>query len=132
LPRIIEGVEQIQAAGVPVNGCFILGADGETRQSIERLVNFILDSPLAEVQLTLQTPFPGTALRQRLASEGRLLADRGWDCHTLFDVTYRPDAMTVDDLERGFREAVTAVFSRDASERRSRLRREILRSRPPG
>ena len=114
---------------MPVNGCFIVGADGETRASLDRLARFILDSPLAEVQLTLQTPFPGTELRRRLAREGRLLPDRGWSHYTLFDVTYQPDAMTAADLQRGFREAVSAVFNRDATEHRSTIRRRILSSR---
>jgi radical SAM superfamily enzyme YgiQ (UPF0313 family) len=132
LQRIMDAIGRIQDAGVPVNGCFIVGADGETRQSLERLVEFILDSPLAEVQLTLQTPFPGTALRRRLEREGRLLADRGWNYYTLFDVTYQPDALSPHELELGFREAVAAVFSRGATERRSALRRRILsRHREP-
>jgi radical SAM superfamily enzyme YgiQ (UPF0313 family) len=129
MERIMAAVERVQEAGVPVNGCFIVGADGETRQSLDRLVQFILASPLAEVQLTLQTPFPGTALRRRLARAGRLLADRGWSHYTLFDVTYQPDCLTPQELEIGFREAVAAVFSREATERRSALRRRILSRR---
>ena len=129
LQRIMDAICRIQEAGVPVNGCFIVGADGETRQSLERLVEFILASPLAEVQLTLQTPFPGTALRRRLAREDRLLADRGWDYYTLFDVTYEPDRLSPEELESGFREAVAAVFSREATQRRSAQRRRILSRR---
>ena len=68
LDRMIDAIEAIQSSGVAVNGCFILGADGETDESVDRLVRFIDDSPLAEVQLTLQTPFPGTRLRDRLRS----------------------------------------------------------------
>lgn len=123
--RIMDAVAAIQDAGVAVNGCFVVGADGETRDSIEQLVEFILDCPLADVQLTLQTPFPGTPLWQRLRREGRLLADRGWSHYTLFDVTYRPDQMTVDDLETGFREALQAVFSVDAVAQRRERRRRI-------
>jgi radical SAM superfamily enzyme YgiQ (UPF0313 family) len=122
--RIIEAVAAIQEAGVAVNGCFILGADGETRQSIDRLIEFILGSPLADVQLTLQTPFPGTPLWRRLQNEGRLLADRGWSHYTLFDVTYQPDRMSIEELETAFREAVQVVFSAEATSRRSDLRRQ--------
>jgi radical SAM superfamily enzyme YgiQ (UPF0313 family) len=127
--RIMAAIERIQDAGVPVNGCFIVGADGETRHSLDRLVRFILDSPLAEVQLTLQTPFPGTALHNRLQASGRLLPNRGWSYYTLFDVTYQPDALAVEDLEAGFEEAVTTVFAHSATARRSAIRRRILKSR---
>lgn len=125
LERIMAAVEAIQQAGVVVNGCFIVGADGETRQSMDRLARFILDSPLAEVQLTLQTPFPGSALHRRLAREGRLLGDRGWSHYTLFDVTYRPDRMSAAELEAGFHALLRTVYSAAAAERRAALRRHI-------
>jgi len=128
LDRVMDAVRAIQQAGVPVNGCFIVGGDGETQQSLDRLAEFLLECPLAEIQLTLQTPFPGTALRRRLAGAGRLLADRDWSHYTLFDVTYEPDRMSVEQLESGFRQLVTKVFASAPGNRRARIRREILRS----
>ncbi|MDA1049580.1 MAG: radical SAM protein [Planctomycetota bacterium] len=125
LDRMMDAVSAVQEAGVVVNGCFIVGADGETDESLDRLVAFILESPLAEVQITLQTPFPGTMLYNRLVQQGRLIEDRDWSHFTLFDVTYRPDAMTVEQLEAGFRRVLRAVFSPAASERRSQLRKSI-------
>jgi radical SAM superfamily enzyme YgiQ (UPF0313 family) len=127
--RMLEAVERIQDAGVPVNGCFIVGAEGETRQSLDRLTRLLLDSPLAEIQITLQTPFPGTSLHRRLKDQGRLLADRGWSHYTLFDVTYQPDSLSVAELEQGFRDVVQAVFSPQATVRRNEIRKTVLRRR---
>ncbi|MEX2173387.1 MAG: cobalamin-dependent protein [Pirellulaceae bacterium] len=130
LARIMQAVERIQDAGMAVNGCFIVGAEGETRDSLDRLTRFLLDSPLAEIQITLQTPFPGTGLYRRLQGAGRLLVERGWPYYTLFDVTYQPDQMSVAELERGFRDVLAAVFSPAATRRRGAIRREILKHRP--
>lgn len=127
LNRILDAVQAIQEAGVAVNGCFIVGADGETRASLDRLTRFLLDSPFAELQVTLETPFPGTALYRRLRNAGRLIPDRGWEHYTLFDVVHRPDRMAVEELEAGFRELLRTVFSPGATERRNRIRREIRR-----
>lgn len=127
LDRIMDAVCAVQEAGVVVNGCFIVGADGESDESLDRLVTFILDSSLAEVQITLQTPFPGTMLYNRLARQGRLIEERDWSFHTLFDVTYRPDSMTVPQLEAGFRRVLQAVFSPAANERRTQIRKSIWR-----
>ena len=127
LERVMEAVAAVQDAGVAVNGCFIVGADGESRASLDRLTEFILDSPLAEVQVTLQTPFPGTGLYERLRHEGRLVPGRGWPHYTLFDVTYQPDAMSVAELEEGFRDVLRAVFSKEAARRRGAIRREVWR-----
>jgi radical SAM superfamily enzyme YgiQ (UPF0313 family) len=129
LDAMLDAASRIQDAGVPVNGCFIVGADGETRDSLDRLAAFLLESPLAEIQLTLQTPFPGTGLYRRLRERGRLLADCDWPSYTLFDVTYQPDQMSPAELTAGFRELVAAVFSRSATERRSAIRRGVLKNR---
>ena len=129
LSRIMNAVDAIQQSGVVVNGCFIIGAEGETEASLDRLTQFVLGSPLAEVQLTLQTPFPGTSLYRRLLRQGRLLEDRGWPHYTLFDVVYRPDRMTVVELEAGFRRVISAVFSPAASARREQIRRAVWKRR---
>jgi radical SAM superfamily enzyme YgiQ (UPF0313 family) len=130
LSRIMAALGAIQDAGVAVIGCFIVGCDGETRDSLDRLAAFIELSSLADVQLTLQTPFPGTALRRRLEREGRLLADRGWEHHTLFDLTYQPDPMSVEELESAFRDLVRRVFAPAESTRRQAIRKRVWQNNP--
>lgn len=130
LSRIMKAIDAIQEAGVAVIGCFIVGCDGESCDSLERLARFVEASSLADVQLTLQTPFPGTALYRRLRRDGRLLPKRGWAHYTLFDLTYRPDLLSVEELERGFENLVRRLFSRENAERRNRLRRQIWQRHP--
>ena len=125
LVRILTALDAVQDHGIAVIGCFVLGADGETSASVAGLTEFLLGCQLADVQVTLQTPFPGSPLRQRLAKAGRLLVDRDWDHYTLFDVTFLPDCMTVAELERGYRELASVVYSADENKRRSRIRRNI-------
>ena len=130
LEKMCNAIDVIQDAGIVVNGCYIVGADGETNSSLDKLINFVTNSSLSEVQLTLQTPFPGTGLYRRLKKSGRLLPDRDWSFYTLFDVVYQPDKMKVDELERGFRRVVAEVFSQNESEKRSSLRRRIWSRHP--
>ncbi len=125
LQKMCDAIEVIQDAGIVVNGCFIVGADGETNESIDLMTKFINESSLAEVQLTLQTPFPGTGLYRRFAKESRLLKNRDWSYYTLFDVVFKPDIMTVPELESGFRRSIMDVFSVEASAKRASLRRKI-------
>lgn len=129
MPRVLEALSAVQEAGVPVIGCFVVGADGETLESMQELGDFLVDAPFADVQLTLQTPFPGTALFKRLSGQGRMLPDRSWESHTLFDVTYRPDVLTPDQLERGFRNLVAMTFAAGPTARRRRIRAEVWERR---
>ena len=130
LNRMLEATHALQEAGVCVNGCFILGAEGETQQSIERLTRFLLEAPFAEVQVTLQTPYPGTALYSRLKRQNRLLTNRSWPYYTLFEVTYQPDQLSVIELETGFRELITHVYGPAANRRRKQHRLNIWRRNP--
>jgi radical SAM superfamily enzyme YgiQ (UPF0313 family) len=129
MARMMDAIQSIQSAGIVVNGCFIVGADGETHESMDRMIRFIADSTLAEVQVTLQTPFPGTALFQRLQKQGRLLA-RPWSHYSLFDVVFQPDKLEVCELEAGFRRILQEVFSEGEATRRSQLRRQIWKLHP--
>jgi radical SAM superfamily enzyme YgiQ (UPF0313 family) len=127
LGRIEEAIGRIQDAGVAVLACFVVGADGETWESIGALGEYLEAAPFADVQLTLQTPFPGTALHARLAREGRLLPDRDWSSFTLFDVTHRPDILEPEELERAFRELLGRVFGVGPTQRRAAIRQSIWR-----
>ena len=128
--RMMDAVCAIQAAGVAVIGCYIVGSDGETQESIDRLREFLETDPCADAQITLQTPFPGTALRERLRKEGRLLHDKDWSHHTLFDVAYQPDRMTPEQLASSFRNLLIDAFGQAPTSRRQRIRRETWSRNP--
>ena len=69
-------IERIQSHGITVNGCFVLGLDGDGPEVFEAVERFVRESGLFDVQITVMTAFPGTPLYARLKAEGRLL-DRG-------------------------------------------------------
>ncbi len=82
-----------------------------------------------EVQVTVLTPFPGTALHRRLRAEGRLLRERYWERCTLFDVNFVPRRMRVEDLEQGLEYLMGALYTAEEVRRRRRLYLETARQR---
>ena len=128
--EIMDAVDTIQDAGIAVNGCFIIGGDDDNRQSIDRLEEFILQSRLADVQVTLLTPFPGTALYEKLQKQKRLLPDRKWLSYTLFDVAFQPVQMTVSELEKAFRNLLSNIFNAKATTIRETIKENIWRKNP--
>jgi radical SAM superfamily enzyme YgiQ (UPF0313 family) len=96
-----SAIRTIQGHGITVNGCFILGLDGDTEAVFDQVYDFVVRSGLYEVQLTVLTPFPGTPLYRQLEQEGRLLYNQAWQRCTLFDVNYIPKQMSVETLEKG-------------------------------
>jgi radical SAM superfamily enzyme YgiQ (UPF0313 family) len=123
--RMMNAVGRIQDAGVAVIGCFVVGADGEDHESLAALGEFLMEAPLADVQITVQTPFPGTALHKRLKREGRLRPDRGWESYTLFDVVHTPDRLSAEQLQSGFYNVVRMAFAEGPVAQRIQRRREI-------
>ena len=122
-----SSIERIQSHGISVNGCFVLGLDGSGEDSFRNVVTFARDSGLYEVQITIQTAFPGTPLYERLRDSGRLIQEEAWELCTLFDVNFVPDRMSVADLENGFRWLAEQIYSDEATSERRRLFRERLR-----
>ena len=128
LDQITEACVAIQAAGIVVNACFIVGADGETSDSIHRLGDFLEQSPFGEIQLTLQTPFPGSSLYDSFKVDGRLL-DSDFKRYTLFDVVFRPDRMTATELQNQFDALVERTFSEASQTRRDAICKSIRATR---
>ena len=122
-----DAIQRIQSHGIAVNGCFVLGLDGDTVECFSAVRDFVSESGLCEVQVTVMTPFPGTPLYYRLKTEDRLLEPTAWEKCTLFDVNFRPDGMTVDELERGLLELVGELYTPEAKTGRKNAFRDHIR-----
>ena len=123
-------IQKIQSYGVTVNGCFILGLDGDTPEVFEEVFKFVKESGLYEVQITFLTAFPGTPLYQRLKQEGRIIRDRAWELCTLFDINIRPKNMTIEQLQGGFLGLVRRLYSADETNERRRRFKSRLKTSP--
>ena len=128
-----EAIKRIQDHGIAVNGCFVLGLDGGTTADFAAVREFVEESGLYEVQISVITAFPGTPLYGRLKREGRLLDPTAWEKCTVFDVNVRPRQMSVDELEQGFIELAEELYSAEAKQaRKNAFRRQLKRSRHSG
>ena len=123
-------IEKIQSHGVTVNGCFILGLDGDTRDVFADVLEFVRDSALYEVQVTFMTAFPGTPLYARLKAEGRILRDRAWELCTLFDINFQPKNMSLAELQNGFLGLAKQLYSAEETQARRANFKRMLRTSP--
>jgi radical SAM superfamily enzyme YgiQ (UPF0313 family) len=126
--RYLELIDKIQSRGVTMNGCFILGLDNHTPDIFPRVKEFVDRSGLIEVQVTVQTPFPGTPLYHRLQLEGRLLKERYWERCTLFDVNFQPKHMSVEELETGVKWLFREIYNETEFTKRKRRYMEIVKT----
>ena len=124
-----SAIAKIQSYGITVNGCFILGLDGNSPDVFDDVLDFVRSSGLFEVQVTFQTAFPNTPLYHRLKAEGRIIRDQAWELCTLFDINFEPRGMTRDELQPGFLKLVKTLYSnQETQSRRSGFRKRLRKS----
>jgi radical SAM superfamily enzyme YgiQ (UPF0313 family) len=128
--KYLDAINRIQSNGVSVNGCFVVGLDGDTPDIFKDIRDFIEKSRLLEAQVTVLTPYPGTPLHNRLKREGRLLKEEFWDRCTMFDINFRPKNMTPEDLEKGLLWIFGEIFSEKEYIKRKRYYMDILKTLP--
>jgi radical SAM superfamily enzyme YgiQ (UPF0313 family) len=121
-----EAIARIQGHGIAVNGCFVLGLDGDGPEVFDAIDAFVQETGLFDVQLTALTPFPGTPLYDRLLREGRLLEPTAWERCSLFDVNFKPVRMSAEALQRDLVELGRCVYT---DERRTARRQAFKRQR---
>lgn len=105
---------RIRSHGIAVLGSFIFGMDSDTPEALKRRIEFILNSDVDAVQMSLMTPLPGTRLYARLRDEGRLLYTNfpaDWVRYDMTEVLFRPRMMDPGDLFNAFVEAGSRVYN---------------------
>jgi radical SAM superfamily enzyme YgiQ (UPF0313 family) len=122
-----EAIYTIQSHGITVNGCFIVGLDGQTTDVFDDIYNFVRDTELYEVQITILTPFPGTTLYERLKKAYRLIEPTNWKKCTLFDLNFQPQNMTKEELREGFHHLAMKLYSDEFTQWRRDTFKQNLR-----
>jgi radical SAM superfamily enzyme YgiQ (UPF0313 family) len=126
-----EVVRRIQAEGIRVTACFVVGLDGHGPGIFDAVYDFAREACPFDVQVTYPTPFPGTPMYRRWRRDGRLLQDGAWEKCTLFDINFRPDPMTGEELRAGFHDLVRRLYAEDFTAwRREEARRHRRHAQP--
>jgi radical SAM superfamily enzyme YgiQ (UPF0313 family) len=97
-------VRRLHDAGVMVNASFVFGMDGDGPDVFDRTVDWAVGQGIETATFHIMTPYPGTALYQRMAAAGRI-RHRDWDAYDTRHVVYDPLGMTDTVLESGYRRA---------------------------
>ncbi len=95
--------------GIANIGCFIMGLDGQGIEAFKPTEDFInrhVDVP----QISVLTPFPGTALYSKLEAERRILS-RDWSMYDISHVVIQPERLTPAELEDNYALLLSRVYS---------------------
>jgi radical SAM superfamily enzyme YgiQ (UPF0313 family) len=94
-------IRRLHDHGVMVNGSFVFGMDGDDGSVFGRTVEWAIRQGIETATFHILTPYPGTALHERMVRDGRMLHSN-WDLYDTRHVVYRPAQLTAEALETGY------------------------------
>lgn len=106
-------IRRLHDLGVMINGSFVFGMDDDDESVFERTVEWAVSQGIETATFHILTPYPGTALYQRMAAQGRLLHSN-WDLYDTRHVVYRPARLTAEALEAGYWRAYRDFYRWDS------------------
>jgi radical SAM superfamily enzyme YgiQ (UPF0313 family) len=107
---MLETLRQTRAAGIRAKGLLMMAHPTEGEDSLEETVRFLKKAPLDLAQITKFTPYPGTPSYATVRDHGRFEED--WERMNAMNWVFVPNGLTPEVLERYFRRAYTAFYSR--------------------
>ena len=114
-----EWIRRFHDHGIAINGTFIFGLDHDTSDVFEETAQFVIDTGIDLPRFAILTPFPGTALYERLDKEGRILT-KDWELYDGQHVVFQPTQLSVSALEQGNADVWRQVYSYGCIARRMR------------
>lgn len=102
-------IRRLHGLGVMVNGSFVFGMDEDDETVFERTVEWAVTQGIETATFHILTPYPGTALHERLATQGRILHD-DWDLYDTRHAVFQPERMSTEALERGYWHAYRSFY----------------------
>ena len=116
-----DAIKKIHDHGIAIVGCFIFGSDTQDKGVFERTVEFALENEIDAVQMTLETPLPGTTLYRQMVAEKRLLLTdypNDWRHYTIFEPVFRMKNFTPREAYEGLLRSYAQVSSFQTSLKR--------------
>ena len=105
LKKTQEIIKLTKRLGIKTHLTFTFGLPGETKESINKTINFALKMDPESLQFSLATPFPGTAFYKEMKEEGRLLSEdwAEYDGNSRSVISY--ENLSRDNLEHAIKSA---------------------------
>lgn len=113
-------IRNLHSHGISIWAFFLFGFEHDDKGSFERTVRFAIEAKFVSVNFGILTPYPCTALYERLKEEGRLTDERWWllEDEAAQSPHFHPRGMTREELREGWEWAWQKYYSYPAILRR--------------
>ncbi len=117
---------KITAAGIDLSTEMVIGADGDTLESIKKTADFILENKIVVPRFYILTPIPGTLFYDEMNAAGRIINDDIYSYNGT-EAVHQPLHMSPDDLTNAYWDLYREVFTPKAIFKRTILRKDFLK-----
>jgi len=121
-----EQIQKITRAGIDVSTEMVVGADGDTLDSIDKTADFIIKNKITVPRFYILTPIPGTDFFTQMLKENRIINNDIYSYNGA-QAVHQPKNMTSDQLTAAYWSLYKKVFSYSAILKRTLMRKEFWR-----
>lgn len=97
LDELKEALKLLKDHGISVLATMIFGHDFETKDTLRRTLDNLLDLDLITASLGILVPYPGTKLAERLEKQNRLLS-KDWSLYDINNLLFTPNSFSCDEF----------------------------------
>ncbi len=118
-------IRRLHGLGVMINGSFVFGMDRDGPAVFERTVAWAIGHGIETATFHILTPYPGTALHERMSMQRRITTT-DWDLYDTRHAVFTPAQMTAEQLEQGYWRAYRDFYRWGAIARGAWTHGEVL------
>ncbi|HVM97603.1 MAG TPA: radical SAM protein, partial [Candidatus Acidoferrales bacterium] len=115
--RFDRDLAAIRSKGIQVIALLMVGLDGDSLDTFQRSLQFLIDNKISFLKLFTPCPYPGTKFYEDLAAAGRIISG-DWGRYDYGSPLIRPANMTTDEMMAGFKYVYEGFYSTQAIARR--------------
>ncbi len=110
LKRIRDSLRWTKENGIETRGYFMIGMPGETSETIQQTIDFLLELELDDFQMSIFAPHPGTEITKDIEKYGEY--DSDWRKDGGWHVTFVPNGLTKEEIEHYHKTAFMRFYLR--------------------
>ena len=122
-----DQIKKITDAGIDVSTEMVVGADGDTLDSIKATAKFIIDNKIVIPRFYILTPIPGTDFFDEIVEQGRLV-NKNIYTYNGAEAVHKPQNMSPEELTIAYWKLYKEVFSIKNIFNRTIFRKEFIKN----
>jgi radical SAM superfamily enzyme YgiQ (UPF0313 family) len=96
-----RAIRRLHDLGVMINGSFVFGMDHDDETVFDHTTAWAVEQGIETATFHILTPYPGTALYERMSAAGRITS-QDWNLYDTRHVVYQPANMIPEVLQSGY------------------------------